>query len=336
VLRPSTSGQPLARFSNKCWNQDRGTLAEAARLDVPLPAVSKPERLLLRAELRSGGQVHRNEWPLWLVPGPAPEPRLSAMHPSMPTTLAAELFPRSKAWAASDRDAVVVTCRFDDDLVTFLERGGRVLMLPDGQRGSLPVSSHWFLRGAPWIAGHPLNRSIPRELFVELQHFDLAAGIVPNPPYLEDIDPILMLWDTHDLRTIKTHGLVFETRAGAGRLLVSALRHDGANAAGRWLLRELLDHLATGPAPAHALPPDLWQQLKEKLHEEKIALTDREWRLRPDPRNEGVESQWFRADLAEDDTWKPVRVGAHWESQGFPSLDGWAWYRIRVPVPASW
>jgi hypothetical protein len=63
-----------------------------------------------------------------------------------------------------------------------------------------------------------------------------------------------MLWDSHDLKTIKTHGLVFETRVGKGRLLVSALRHTGReNAAGRWLLQVLVEQLKAPNPPKHLL-----------------------------------------------------------------------------------
>ena len=29
-------------------------------------------------------------------------------------------------------------------------------------------------------------------------------------------------------------------------------------------------------------------------------------------------------------------MGQHWESQGFPALDKWAWYRVEVEIPARW
>ena len=103
-----------------------------------------------------------------------------------------------------------------------------------------------------------LDWQVPRDLLVELQHFDLAGRVIPDIQYVEGIDPILMLWDTHDLTAVKTHGLVFETRVGKGRLLVSAVRHTGkGNGAGRWLLRVLLDHLQSSAEPKNALPADV-------------------------------------------------------------------------------
>ncbi len=37
-----------------------------------------------------------------------------------------------------------------------------------------------------------------------------------------------------------------------------------------------------------------------------------------------------------DDDWKEIRIDHGWEGQGYPQLDGWAWYRISVDVPAAW
>src|SRR5207302_10287342 len=37
-----------------------------------------------------------------------------------------------------------------------------------------------------------------------------------------------------------------------------------------------------------------------------------------------------------DDSWRPIRVGKHWEAQGWRNLDGWAWYRLDVTIPNDW
>jgi beta-galactosidase/beta-glucuronidase len=118
---------------------------------------------------------------------------------------------------------------------------------------------------------------------------------------------------------------------------VSALRHGEAwNAAGQWLLAAAVDHLRAGPEPRRALGESTWRRLKEKLHEEKLDLTAKTWRFKPDPNDEGVAQGWAAPALALDDSWKDIRVGQHWESQGFPSLDKWAWYRLAVEIPAQW
>jgi len=59
------------------------------------------------------------------------------------------------------------------------------------------------------------------------------------------------------------------------------------------------------------------------------------WRFRPDPQSVGAAEQWFSADHA-DDGWVPIEGGKRWEDQGYPELDGHAWYRMWVEIPEGW
>jgi hypothetical protein len=220
--------------------------------------------------LKGKDREWRNEWPIWVVPAPSADSFKDVkLHASVAPALAAELFPgcsRLDTNSPARSEGIVVASRFDDDLVRILEDGGRVLFLPDGQKNSFALNAHWFLSGAPYIPESPITQRVPRDLLVELQHFDLASDVVPDLPQLDSFDPILLLWATHDQKQVKTHGLVFETRAGSGRLLVSALRHGSEqNAAGRWLLSEFINHLRSGEPPHHALSSEVWGHLKSSL-----------------------------------------------------------------------
>lgn len=222
------------------------------------------------------------------------------------------------------------------DLIRELEAGARVFLQPNGQEGSLPLRSHWFLRGGPVVnPHHPLIRAHPdlHAFLVRSQHFDLAGDVIPEVEYLEEIDPLLLLWDNHDIREVKTHGLVFETRVGQGRLLVSALRHDGdGNTAGQGLKNLLLSHLAKGPSPRQALSQATLEGIKARLREKRLSLVGQPWRFRPGDIDPNTLNR--KAEL--DDSWKKIEIGRHWESQGFPTLDGWAWYRLDVTIPGDW
>jgi hypothetical protein len=279
----------------------------------------------------------KNEWSLWVVPRPSLKDRPAvALHPSCDRDVFG-LFPGAKPLADRDSDRIVVARRFDDRLLADLEAGGKVLLLPDGQPRSLPLAAHWFLRGGPYLADHPLVKDVPRDLLLELQAFDLAGDVIPDVKYLQEIDPVFMLWDNHDSKQVKTHGLVYETRVGKGKLLVSALRHTGeTNAAGRWLLDVFLKHLDSGPPPRHELSQTSLRHLHDRLHEERIDLVKSTWRFRPDPDNEGLKREWHMSSTKLDDRWKDIRVGKHWEAQGYPDLDGWAWYRLDVTIPDTW
>jgi hypothetical protein len=250
--------------------------------------------------------IVRNDWPIWVVP----EPRAVS-------------------------NSVVITRHLDEALLAKLEAGARVLLLPDNKPGSPSLQSHWFLRGGPVVFDrHSALKNTPRDMLVELQHFDLASDVIPNINYLKEIDPILLLWDNHDIREVKTHALAFSTRVGKGRLLVSALKHDGeTNAAGKWLLGEFGKYLAEGPEPTHALSAATVAGIRNKLTEVKVELGgDRKWKFKPDPKQEAVTAGWHKPDFQDKD-WADIKVNAHWEAQGYPDLDGWAMYRTTVTVP---
>lgn len=317
-------------------SQEAGTLADWLELDLPLPLTDgQPKRAFVQARLRTRDGEFHNTWPIWVVPSAAD---VCANHvwiaPPLATRLKVPL--PTKPLTDVSLDDVVIAPRLDEMLVRRLEAGGRVLLLASGGPASFKVTDHWFLRGAPLVDTRAFGRAVPREALVDLQHFDLASGVIPDLPWLEQIDSILMLWDTHDHGGVKTHGLIFETRAGAGRLLVSAVNHAGtSNAAGRWLLDELIRHLATGPAPRSALSPELWAGIKAKLHDERVSLTARDWRFQPEPKGATAPVAWAATDF-DDSAWSAIKVGQHWEGQGWPALDGWAWYRAKVDVPSTW
>jgi Glycosyl hydrolases family 2, sugar binding domain/Glycosyl hydrolases family 2 len=336
LVQPGERPKELQRATKDKIEQNSGTLASLLTLDWALPATDQPQHLEMVARLKSATKTYENRWPIWVVPHARPNP---AINPWLHTSLSAEFFPGVARTDHGQDQKIAVASAFDDELVEFLERGGRVLMLPDGRQKSPPVADHWFLRGAPYVPDHPLQKVIPRDFWIELQHFDLAGPVVPDMQDLESIDPILMLWDDHDLKTVRTHGLLFETRAAKGRLLVSSLRlgaTSGANPAGQWAMSVLLDHLAGGPEPKHALSDAAWKHLREKLHEEKIDLTQRKWRFKPDRNDEGIKQDWASPMLRPDETWKEINVGQPWDGQGYAGLTGYGWYRLTYRVPDSW
>jgi len=285
-------------------------------------------------QLKSNLGSVQNYWTIYVVPKTNSVCPIR-FHSSITADLRKELFGVTATQGGGN--TVMVAAHFDDALASYLERGGRVLLLPDGETNSFPLNDHWFLRGAPYLPRHALSAKIPRELLLDMQHFDLSSRVISDLTYLDDIDPLLLLWDTHDLKTVKTHGLIFETRVGKGRLLVSAVRHRGqTNAAGRWLLQVLLDHLSQGPMPRHTLTGERWAYLKNKLRADQINLTAVPWRFKPDPKNEGLAQGWQLPQLASNEGWNNIRIGAAWEGQGYPTLDGWAWYRLQVEIPPRW
>ncbi len=58
-----------------------------------------------------------------------------------------------------------------------------------------------------------------------------------------------------------------------------------------------------------------------------------QWLFLPDPRSVGEGERWFaKSDFAE---WKPISTHAAWEGQGYPGLEGDAWYALKVRLPKT-
>ncbi|MBI4557482.1 MAG: hypothetical protein HY706_07865 [Candidatus Hydrogenedentes bacterium] len=59
------------------------------------------------------------------------------------------------------------------------------------------------------------------------------------------------------------------------------------------------------------------------------------WRFQPDPQESGEPQRWHEPGF-DDASWALLRAGKRWEEQGFPEVNGVAWYRRHVDVPAAW
>ena len=66
---------------------------------------------------------------------------------------------------------------------------------------------------------------------------------------------------------------------------------------------------------------------------DSIALIEG-WRFTPDPEQKGLE-KGYQTPGYDDSAWTEIKAGLRWEDQGFPKLDGQAWYRKWIRVPAA-
>ncbi len=318
-----------------------------------LPEVKTPTRCVMAASFQDEASqtVAANQWPLWIVPNVRPAAKPVLVHPSAIawTPLLTELgiatgTTKRESGMVPGSPPLILSQVIDAEILDCLARGATAVVLPDNRTGSFPLQSHWFLRGGPVMTDrfHALDDGGwlgPREWIVELQHFDLAADVIPNVRYLDSIDPLVMLWESHDLSEVRTHGLVFRMPVGThGQLLVSALNHGGpGNVAGHYLLGQLLKPPAfsTTETADELRGRRNLARLQAEVTARRISLEARDWRFLPDGLAEGAAALWYAVDL-DDSGWETIQANRHWESQGYPELDGWAWYRIQVAVPTDW
>ncbi len=75
--------------------------------------------------------------------------------------------------------------------------------------------------------------------------------------------------------------------------------------------------------------------LLEEAEASFMDFTDGEWKFSLDPQNHG-EIQGFAQDNFDDSSWPKIAAGETWEKQGYPTYDGYAWYRRKVMIPWYW
>ncbi len=334
------------------------------KIDVRLPVESEPFHATIHSVLVDdrGVQLAKNEWPVWIVPGRSGNGAEVILHPSARSlrTLVetSGLVPMDSDEDPGDpatRSARVCISRVvDRQLLDHLKAGGRALLLPDNSPGSFPMEAWWFLRGGPVISSRPdvfgtggdPGLLAPREMLVELQHFDLAGEVVRNPGFLDAIDPLVMLWESHDLTEMRTNALLWRMPVGEkGTLYVSALNHEGeGNAAGSFLLGKLVAEMSELESRfvAQSIPEvetrrrsENLARLESEIRARRMSLESKDWKFMSDPDNQGAARQWHEPGF-DDSAWSIIRADRHWEGQGHPTLDGWAWYRLKVDIPADW
>ncbi len=299
-----TIGIPELELSRSFAVHDLATGAVSARhsLPVTLTEVTAPRRLRIEARL-TGSHPATSQWDVWV-------------HPAPTGTLP---------------DDLRIIERLDAATVDWIRAGGRALLLAGEREDSLRTSGMWFLKGAPFAPHHAVSAACPPEFLEHLQAFDLEAGrVLAWDPWLDQVDPLLGFWDTHDIRDVNRWLLAFTCGFGEGRLGATVLDHD--TAAGRYVLEHLARALTDGPPPGRAWRDETIDALRGVLTAETIDLT--EWKIALDPEDQGLAQGW--AAGRGEPAWRPIRVGAHWEAQGIEQYDGVAWYETSLTIPQTW
>jgi Glycosyl hydrolases family 39/Glycosyl hydrolases family 2, sugar binding domain len=70
-------------------------------------------------------------------------------------------------------------------------------------------------------------------------------------------------------------------------------------------------------------------QISQDKSQSATVNLEGQWRFSP-----GDSPQWAVPDF-DDAKWKTIKVPALWETQGYPDLEGFAWYRKTIDIPSS-
>ena len=247
---------PLAEFDKYCWSEDEHFHAHVkvanytgeelhgeGEYDIDMPVsellkgVPAPARIDLNLTAETSGRQAANSWPIWVYP----------------------------AGNKPDKSGIMVVRKLDRAAQQALAAGKKVLLMPSdttGTVGGLFQTDYWNYRmfknicesnGKPVSPGtlgiltdpeHPLFRAFPTEEHTNWQWFPVLKASRPMIlDALAGYEPIVQVIDNVE----RNHrlGLVFEFKAGEGKLLVccSDLESTLAYPEGRQFYKAVLDYM---------------------------------------------------------------------------------------------
>jgi hypothetical protein len=173
----------------------------------------------------------------------------------------------------------------------------------------------------------------PREMFRDIQHFDWSGPVMFDSPLTQQVTPIALLWDNHDLKFYRSHLLAFDCRVGKGRWLASTLGlGNETDKSVVDLLQAYFDSIKDDSLPVKSLSVEWMEAIESEIGSKTVSLAKGAWVFSPDTKDVGVREKWF-SGVHDRTTWKPITIDRHWEAQGYSALDGWGWYFAEVEIP---
>jgi hypothetical protein len=257
---------------------------------------------------------------------------------------------------AGGHSPLVVTPVLTSELVDFAQRGGVVVVCASKWPGAFGSHPHFFWRDSifvpplgPWAEGSGIE--LPRgeritDRVVRLQGYDLTQSFgdvlpVEQLGIADSVDPLLRLFDTHDLSTVVTYDQLFAARAGKGMIIASSLDHS--TQAGQWVLSKLLTwglvwklrelRGAGNGFPQRELSAEQLAALSV-LRPNGIMDINVAWQFKLDPEQQGEREGWMQPRY-DDSAWQSIPSGRSWEALGM-NVNGMGWYRQRIAIPEEW
>jgi hypothetical protein len=225
---------PLAAGECQVLLAPTGTrLGEVAVVEFRAPAVEAPCRLEIKAQVRAGGQVWANAWPVWIYPVDPWHnvPPFSLLDPAAVVLdlprLAAGRCTRQGSGGRLAGDRVLVCTAWSRSVDRFVKAGGRAVLLQQKNRppGPLPVVECPYWREAcKLLEPHPAWGDFPHEE-AELQFYSMVPDCALDAAGLPGaISPLLRRLDTRGLDLLEYACVV---QWGQGRLVATTLRLQG-------------------------------------------------------------------------------------------------------------
>jgi beta-galactosidase len=217
-------------------------LNDVGEIQMRLPMISVPAKYALHLTLHDNQQQIENEWRLWVFP------EVKQMPPG----------------------AVRIASSLSEEVIAYVEAGGRLLLMSRTDRGGLPerpcaaqsadipyplyfAPTYW---GAPYapgggnlgtvIADHPALGTFPHEGFCDLQFLSLLRGVGRADLDALPVKVTPIIRSITDWRLGAAAAYLYEVKVGKGRMMVTTFNFEQALAEdrpeARWLLHELIGY----------------------------------------------------------------------------------------------
>ena len=246
-----------------------GNGTKLGRIEVSLANITAPAKLVVTVSIE--GTPYANSWDIWVYPA-----GLDTQPPG----------------------SVLIAERFDEQVRTALQDGGKVLLMPplNSIDSDVPAAfttifwnTQWTNRQPPHTLGilcdpkHPALAQFPTEFHSNWQWWDpvTKSGFMILDEFPADLRPIVQVID--DWNTNRRLGLIFETRIGKGRLLVSGIdlkNNLNERPVARQMLQSLLKYMDSDSfAPRGSIDAGLVQGLFRKpslLSNARLTMADSE------------------------------------------------------------
>lgn len=242
---------------------EKGKVVQTCYMNFHLPPAEKAENYILSVVLECGGEIFRNEWPVFLYPKPAKRNRrMGVFDPVHVFDTIENIFEgieKTDGRNNLEHYELFLCSMLTPEIIRYAENGGAVFYVQRGE-GSIPVSHIAF-----WREG--MIRRFPHPLFKELEEGnwmeDLRYFSCATDTAFSDIAdtrfhtrrPILRRYDCREWRA---DDYLMELGCGKGRIIATTLRLEGGmgkqpmflenNRFGRYLLDKVCDWLLTGGA----------------------------------------------------------------------------------------
>jgi hypothetical protein len=238
-----------------------GSPQKLGMIECRLPTVERAITLCLQVCLMADRTTIANHWTMWCYPRPTVWPaELAIYDPSYMLDGWDELIQSARRISSEPPEwepAVVLATAFTPWLLEYLQMGGRVLLLQQGD-GPLPSRRGPFWREAIHLfPEHLLWQTFPHHGHADLQFFGLATDVMIDADRLHEVVPgivqIRPVMRRLDAREFHVCEYVLEAEVKQGKLLACTLRLQGGvgaqptglqrNIAGYFLLWAMLTYL---------------------------------------------------------------------------------------------